>query len=152
MRIILELWRSLRGTPAALAEITHRLSAMEKHIMSSLDDLAAQVAATASIEASAIALIRGLSDKLDHAVAEGNLARVAVISSELKASSDALAAAISATPNPAPVEDQSSPAPAPVAPVVEEPAPAPAPAPAAEEPAPAPAPAEAPAPADPNAA
>lgn len=56
------------------------------------DDLQAQVALTLSVEQSALTLIQGLADKLE--AAQGDPAQVAAIVTQLRSSSDGLAAAI----------------------------------------------------------
>lgn len=70
--------------------------------MAALDDLTAQVAANTTVEQSAITLIQGLAAQL--AAAGTDPAKLAALTSSLKTSADALAAAITAnTPHaPAP--------------------------------------------------
>lgn len=58
------------------------------------EDLQAQVALTVTVEASAVALIQGLVAKLE--AAQGDPAQLQSIVAQLKASSDGLAAAITA--------------------------------------------------------
>ncbi len=82
----------LRG----LAFLTHE----SRHIMSALDDLAVQVQANADAEAAAVALIQGLAAEI--AAAAGDSAKVAALAAELKASGDALAAAVVANTPAAP--------------------------------------------------
>jgi hypothetical protein len=115
---------------------------MLQSIIRRLDDMAidlthltAEVADVATVEASAVVLIQGIAQKIADAVASAGVdpaaqATVDGLVAQLKGSSDALAAAITAnTPAaPAPVADP-APAPAPVvdpAPVAADPAPAPA--------------------------
>lgn len=99
----------------SLARIEQLLRLEGKFIMSTLDDLATQVQANADAEAAAVQLIQGLADQL--AAVAGDPAKVAALSAQLKASADALGAAILANtpaappaPAPAPTPD---PAPAP---------------------------------------
>lgn len=62
--------------------------------MSTLDELEKQVAATATVEASAVALIQGIATQL--AAAAGDPVKVAALAASLKSSTDALAAAVQA--------------------------------------------------------
>lgn len=67
----------------------------ETRIMATLDDLTSAVTANGEIEASAVALIQGLADKLDN-IDPGDPAAVAALATELRSQSDALAAAVAA--------------------------------------------------------
>jgi hypothetical protein len=87
-------------------------------IMSTLTDLQDQVAATLGAEQSAITLIQGLAAKIDALVAGAGTggvdpAALVALSANLKASQDALAAAVVAGARPDP-----APAPAPDVPTV----------------------------------
>ena len=83
--------------------------------MSALDDLKAEVAATISVEQSAITLIQGIAQQLQDALANAGVSDPALIdlTTQLKSNADALAAAVSAntpaapapTPAPAPSPD-----------------------------------------------
>ena len=68
------------------------LTQKEKQMALTLDALTAQVTANTSAEASAIALIQGLADQI--AAASGNQAAVDALAVQLKASADALGAAV----------------------------------------------------------
>lgn len=74
------------------------------HIMSALDDLTAEVAATNTVEASAVTLIQGIAAQLATAVAgQANPdAALVTLTSQLTASSAALAAAVTANTPAAP--------------------------------------------------
>lgn len=96
-----------------LANIDTTLRTKAETIMSSLDDLQAQVAQNTSAEASAVTLINGLAQKLEDALNSGaNSAQqseqIAAIAAELRASVSPLAAAITAntTGAPGPVANQ----------------------------------------------
>ena len=65
-----------------------------------LDALEVQVAENTNLEASAIALIQGLADQI--AAAGNDPAKIAALSTQLKASATALAAAITANTPAAP--------------------------------------------------
>jgi hypothetical protein len=73
--------------------------------MADTTGIAAQVETTVGVEASAAALISGFQARLDAAIAEAvaandnaDLTALTALSDELKASSDALAAAVAANP------------------------------------------------------
>ena len=70
------------------------LQEMTKLIMKELDDLQAQVAQNTTIEGSAVELIQGLAAQI--AAAGTDPAKLANLTSNLKSSADALAAAITA--------------------------------------------------------
>lgn len=72
----------------------------EGFIMAELDDLTAQVAATDAGIDSAVVLLDGLAAKLDAAIASGNPAALVALSADLKAKTDALAAAVVADTRP----------------------------------------------------
>jgi hypothetical protein len=60
------------------------------------DDLAAKVTAMETVEASAIALLQGLKQKLDDAIATGDPAAIQQLSDKLGADTQALAIAVTA--------------------------------------------------------
>ena len=69
--------------------------------MAALDDLQAEVARNTSVEASAVTLIQGLAAQIAAATANNDTAALAKLTSDLSASADALAAAVTAnTPAP----------------------------------------------------
>jgi len=81
------------------------LSQTQKEVTMTLDQLQAQVQQTTTVEQSAITLIQGLAAQL--AAAATDPAKVQALADQLKASSDALAAAITAnTPGTAPVQSE----------------------------------------------
>ncbi|TCG08367.1 hypothetical protein BZM27_12595 [Paraburkholderia steynii] len=87
-----------------LEQIFNQLGA----IMSALDDLKAEVAATISIEQSAVTLIQGIAQQLQDALANAGVNDPALtdLTTQLKANADALAAAVSAnTPAAPPAEE-----------------------------------------------
>lgn len=87
----------------------------ERIIMSDLDDLTAEVAQVATVEASAAALIQGLAQQIA-AAAPGNL-KIQALSQQLAAATAPLSAAILAnTPAPSPAAPVAPPASAPVEP------------------------------------
>lgn len=73
-------------------------------IMSALDDLKAAVAATATVEASAVTLIQGIAQQLAEALANQANPDAALVdlTTQLKANADALAAAVTANTPAAP--------------------------------------------------
>lgn len=80
--------------------------------MADLSGITAQVSATTSVEASAAVLINGFGAKLDAAIADAvaandsaDLSALTDLSSELKASSDSLAAAVAANTPAAPIAE-----------------------------------------------
>jgi len=88
---------ALAAINAALATLLKRT----KNMSQQLDSLIAQVAATKTIEESAIALLVGLKAKLDDAIASGDPAQLQALSDALAADNAALADAITAnTPTP----------------------------------------------------
>ena len=99
----------------ALVETLVELHHLERlTIMSALEDLTAQVAATVTIEASAVQVIAGIADQIKAAGTDP--AKLAALSSELNASAAKLAAAISANTPAAPPVAPPVVAPAPVEP------------------------------------
>jgi uncharacterized membrane protein affecting hemolysin expression len=96
--------------------VIHLLSVLRyllDNIMSALDDLKAEVAATVTVEASAVALIQGIAAQLQNLLAQSANPdpEIQALTDQLTASATALSAAVAAnTPAPAP-----SPAPAPAA-------------------------------------
>mgnify|MGYP001607606906 CR=1 FL=1 len=84
----------LTGAVYALAKEVRRMS-------ENLDVLTAQVAATNGVSESAVVAINGLADKIDALIAAGNSdPALAALAADLKAKSDALAAAIAENPVP----------------------------------------------------
>lgn len=76
-----------------------------ENVMSSLDDLTAQVAASVGVEQSAVTLIQGLAAKIDALIAAGggnaiDPAALDALSKQLHDSADALAAAVTAGARP----------------------------------------------------
>lgn len=67
-----------------------------------LDTLEATVSRNTEVDASAIALLTGLKQKLDEAIASGDPARLTALSNSLGSSTDALAAAVAANTPAAP--------------------------------------------------
>lgn len=93
---IVELLRSIDGR---LASIEKALTHESRTLMSAIDDLAAQVAASTSAEASAVTLITGLVTELEAALNSGGSsvdqnAKIEALVAQLKTSSQALADAI----------------------------------------------------------
>jgi hypothetical protein len=92
-------------------EIVHLLRALlaqGEKMSKELDDLTAEVAAETTVEASAVTLIQGLAAQITAAGTDP--AKLAALTTQIKTSSDALAAAVAANTPAAP------PAPAPAAP------------------------------------
>lgn len=75
-----------------------RLERKGQRIMSALDDLIAQVAATAGAEASAAAAFTGLAQAYEAALAANDPTKLAALTAQLKASAASLAAAVAADP------------------------------------------------------
>jgi predicted nucleic acid-binding Zn-ribbon protein len=81
--------------------VRHHLEEMEKRIMSVLDDLTAQVAATKGTVQSAVTLLDGLAAKIDALIAAGNNdPALQALSDDLKASTQSLADAVARDPRP----------------------------------------------------
>lgn len=73
--------------------------------MAQFDEIEAQVTSTTSVEGSAAALINGFQTRLDAAIAAndaGDNTKLTQLSTDLKTSSDALAAAVAANTPAAP--------------------------------------------------
>ena len=84
------------------------IKAQEDTMTKELTDLVAQVAASTQVEQSAVTLIQGLADQI--AAAKDDPAQIAKLSADLKAGTDALAAAITAnTPAAPPVPAPATP-------------------------------------------
>jgi putative heme degradation protein len=86
--------------PHALALLTRIAEGIER-MANSFDDLVAQVHANEATEASAVAAIKGLIDRIATAAGNPDPAVLATEIANAKASADALAAAIAAVPAPA---------------------------------------------------
>jgi uncharacterized membrane protein YdfJ with MMPL/SSD domain len=102
------------GILEELILIRRELRHMQQQIQDNLDQLRAQVAANTSIDQSAVALLSGLHQQLEDALAGADtdpsdvIAAIQGISQQLKNDTDALAAAVTAnTPaaSPAPAEE-----------------------------------------------
>lgn len=107
---------AIDAAPRAL-DILHVLSERIKRMSAELDALIAQVERSHQVTVSAVTLISGIADRIAHA--SDDPAKLTALADDLRASSDALAAAVAAN-TPAAVETGSAPAP------TAEPAPAPA--------------------------
>jgi len=77
---------------AMLGEVIHR----EVQMAGELQALTDQVTANTTVEGSALTLIQGIAQKLADAIANGNPAALTALQTQLKASADALAAAVAA--------------------------------------------------------
>lgn len=82
--------------------ILSRIEEILKKMPKELDDLTAQVAENTNVEQSALILIQGLAQKLQDAINAGNPAALTALQTQLKTSSDALAAAVAANTPAAP--------------------------------------------------
>jgi hypothetical protein len=85
-----------------LVRATGRLTDLEGQQVAIIDDLRSEVEAMKGVQASAVTLINGLSDKLDEALAGGDMNQVVAVVAEIRASTEALAAAVAANPVPEP--------------------------------------------------
>lgn len=83
-----------------ILSLLRQLSGRQNDMSITLQALIAQVAATTSVEQSAITLIQGIAAQLADASADP--AAVAALAASLKTSTDALAAAVAANTTPAP--------------------------------------------------
>jgi hypothetical protein len=83
-------------------------------ISMTLDDLKAQVEANISVEHSAVAAFNGLADQIKAAALAGDPAKIQALADELKASANALGAAVTANTPAAPPAPAAAPAPPPV--------------------------------------
>jgi DNA-binding FadR family transcriptional regulator len=95
------------ATTAQVEWLATTLAQLRGELMAGLDDLKAQVTQTLGVQQSAVALLQGLHAALLEAIASGDLATVAQVVDDLKASTDALAAAVEASP--VPVEEPPAP-------------------------------------------
>jgi hypothetical protein len=86
-----------------IIKLLHRILKGEHNMSAELDALTAEVAATASVEASAVALIQGIAAKLATATAANDTPAIVALTTSLTSSADALAAAIAANTPAAPV-------------------------------------------------
>ena len=87
--------------PSKHDQILHKLHELETKLMSVLDDLTAQVAATKGTVASAVTLLDGLAAKIDALIAAGNSdPALQALSDDLKASTQSLADAVTRDPRP----------------------------------------------------
>lgn len=82
--------RSLDAIKAALSTIHQQ----GKHMSQELDDLTAQVTRNSEVEASALALINGIADRI--AAAGVDPAKLTALTAELRAKDDELSAAVTA--------------------------------------------------------
>jgi hypothetical protein len=80
--------------------VVSMLTNERQFIMSALDDLEKQVQANTDAEASAVALIKGLAEQVAQAASDP--AKVTALAAKLKASADALGAAVFANTPAAP--------------------------------------------------
>jgi hypothetical protein len=80
--------------------ITQLLIQGEKKMSAEFDALTAQVAASTTVETSAVTLIQGIAARL---VGNPSPAQVSALAASLKSSADALAAAVAANTDAAPV-------------------------------------------------
>ena len=100
-------YRALMRIESTLARIEAKLDTLfavlqcrMEAIMADLTALEAQVKENTTVEGSAIVLIKGLADQL--AAAGTDPAKLAALQSQMKASADALAAAVAANTQPPP--------------------------------------------------
>jgi hypothetical protein len=84
--------RQLQAVLNALSRIEGKVNQMAGE----LDDLKAAVARVKTVEDSAVALLQGLKQKLDDAIASGDPAQLKALSDTLGQDSDTLAAAVTA--------------------------------------------------------
>lgn len=110
MDINLRVTFGLESTSLIMAKLDLVLN-KEAGIMSALDNLQAQVAATRTVAASAVALLNGLKAALDAAIASGDPTKIQQFADDLGVSTTALAAAVTAdTPGGTPVATPPTPA------------------------------------------
>ncbi len=128
------LLRIVETLSTTVDALTTLLADERRNTMATITQLVEQVKKVTEVEAAAVALIKGLADQIESAKTDP--ARLDAVISDLKLSSEKLAAAVVAN---TPVDPSTTPEP--------EPAPAPAPSPT-PTPAPTPAPSPAPAPND----
>ena len=86
----------LKSILLAVARSSRRSEWKESNIMATIADLVNEVSAVKDVEAAAVVAIQGLIAKVEAAQASADPAALDAAISELKASSDALAAAIPA--------------------------------------------------------
>ena len=90
------------GTPDSIVAAKIIAAAIDRFTLmvgTKMDALIAQVTATVGVQASAVTLIQGLVAEL--VAAQGDPAKVQALTDQLKASTDALAAAVAANQPPA---------------------------------------------------
>lgn len=79
---------------AKLATLSSRGEQFMATAAEALEALRAEVARNTAVDQSAITLLQGLAQKLDEAVAVGDASAISQIAADLRASTDALAAAV----------------------------------------------------------
>ncbi len=91
-------------------DLLHILIAGEQHMAGELDALKAQVAANTSVEGGAVLLLQGIAAQIAALVASGGSpADFTALSTQLKGSADALAAAVAANVPPVPAPPVAAP-------------------------------------------
>ena len=102
--------RLSRRDTQSLRAVLYDVLAQLETIMSALDDLKAQVAATVTVEQSAVTLIQGIAAQLEAALANSASPDPAIadLTAQLKTGADALAAAVAANPDPVPPDSTST--------------------------------------------
>lgn len=88
---------------------------MERQIMAKFDDLVAKVAELKTVEDSAVALITGLRESLDHLKSGASAEQIQSVMDQIDAQTGPLAAAVAANTAPPAPEPAPEPAPAPEA-------------------------------------
>ena len=95
LEALIDIKHELRALARKLGELVKK----EDAVGVELDALKAQVAQTASVEASAVVLLQGIAQKIaDLAAAGGSPQDFLSLSDSLKGQTDALAAAVAAVP------------------------------------------------------
>lgn len=87
------LTRAVNDLGADLRSMRRHLERNQEAVMAELDQITAAVEANGQVEASAIALIQGLADRLDN-IDTTDPAAITALAEELRSQSDALAAAV----------------------------------------------------------
>lgn len=92
---------NIQGLLLEVARSSRRNEWKETNIMATMSDLVAEVAAVKDVQASAAAAFQGLVAQLEAAKANADPAALDAVIADLKASTDALAAAVPANTEPA---------------------------------------------------
>jgi hypothetical protein len=81
---------------ASIAALSASLEDLKGNLMATIDNLRTEVQENTNATQAAITLLNGLKQRLDEAIASGDMTQVQALSDELSGNTDALAAAVAA--------------------------------------------------------